>query len=149
MQISAQPTAPRRFVIKPSATLVSIEIALHLFVAAGLLALPTDWFKLMLVVLFTLTSVDYFTRRSVRARMSGVCWIEVDPAKARLRFHSNGDSIEISQHDLQVRFTRWFVLLQRVDAKPTAQWLLLADSFDDPRLYSHLRRILKQIEHVG
>ncbi len=143
-------SAPEQgFKLRPSPTLLLIEVLLHLLVAVCIVVLTSPPWMYLLLVLLVLTGYRYFDRQSGVRHIGKHCRLDIDPESGSLTWHTGdiGHTYPIDQ--VKIKLTAWFILLQLGHGCSHKQYLLLPDSFENRQLYSLCRKHLKRPEYAG
>ena len=135
--------------LRPSPTLLLIEIALHLFIAVCIVMLTNPPWMYLLLVLLVLTGYRYFDRQSGVRHIGKQCRLEIDAQSGSLTWHTDDIGHTYPVDQVKIKLTAWFILLQLGHGCSHKQYLLLHDSFENRQLYSLCRKHLKQPEYAG
>lgn len=134
--------AARFYKLHYSPTLFKLEILLTALVYATLLIFHQQYDLLPALLMVSLMAFIFFKRYSCRIRFPKHLLIEFRSEPERLICYDNNMESSYSLDQVDVRLTRWFVLL-KLERFPAARRLaLLQDSFEDIHHYTAFRRFL-------
>ncbi len=139
----------QRYNLRYSHSIARLEILVLLLIGAGLIGSIEQLWFIPTLLLCSLLAFLFVKRDSIRNQFNAHTVIEFRTAPARLIWYDDFSEISFNAHDIEVRLTRWFILLRLKGKTKTLHRVLLRDSFDSLGDYTRFRRQIIEMMHVS
>ena len=154
MKLPIKSADVRLYKLRYSKTLLSLEIAFLLMLYVSLFVYRAELWFLPCLLLSTLLTYIYFSLYSVINQWPSGLTIEIRVSTAQLIVHDGQSKTCFPIHKVNIRMTRWFVMLDFADSSNQQSVTVFNDSFDDVNHYTSFRRNLillqrEEMQHVS
>lgn len=142
MILQTKPASVRHFKIRYSKLILKFEITFIVVLFLSLFMVRNELWFLPVLVLYCLITFIYFSLFSINKRFPEKLVFEFRTAPERLIWYDSAGESSFLLQDVDIRMTRWFVMLKLVNS--SSQWcgVVLQDSFDNMNHYTSFRRQL-------
>ena len=132
----------RLYKVRYSKFILSLEIVFLLMLFVSLLAYRAELWLLPSFILSIILSYIYFSLYSVINQWPDGLTFEFRKSTAQLIVHDGQSMSRLPIQNVNIRMTRWFVMLQTGESSNQRSVTVFKDSFDDVNHYTSFRRNL-------
>jgi len=142
MKLPIKSASVRLYKVRYSRIILSLEITFLLMFFASLFVYRAElWFLPSLILSILLTYI-FFSLYSVINQWPNGLTLEIRESTAQLIVHDGQSMSSFPIQKVNIRMTRWFVMLQTGTTSKHQTVTLFKDSFDDVNHYTSFRRNL-------
>jgi len=142
MKLPIKSASVRLYKVRYSRIILSLEITFLLMFFASLFVYRAElWFLPSLILSILLTYI-FFSLYSVFNQWPNGLTLEIRESTAQLIVHDGQSMSSFPIQKVNIRMTRWFVMLQTGTTSKHQTVTLFKDSFDDVNHYTSFRRNL-------
>jgi hypothetical protein len=132
----------RRYNVRFSRFILKLEIFAYLIFSGAILLHSSYAWWLPAIVIMLLSAFVFFSKYSIVTQFSPLTTLEFRSAPERLIWIDRNQQKHFPVEQMEVRMTRWFVLLKLGNKPDQMHRVMLKDSFDDTHQYASFRRQL-------
>ncbi len=143
MTLQIKSASVRRYKIRYSKIIFKLEIILIIIFFSGLFMAGDEVWLLPALTLYFLITFIFFSSYSISKQIPEGLIVEFKSSPDRLIWYDSSKETSFLMEDVDIRLSRWLVLLKLVNRSGKWYLIVLQDSFDDINHYSHFRQHLK------